>query len=60
MFMKILVKIYIFFIFDNYLTKTKCYDNSNKLVAGQMKEETAGAAILFNKKCLRHLIISKN
>ena len=33
------------FHFSNYSTKSKCYDNSNKLVAGKMKDETAGVAI---------------
>ena len=30
---------------SNYLTKPKFYDNSNKLVVGKMKDETAGVAI---------------
>ena len=29
----------------NYSTKSKYYDNSNKLVIGKMKDETAVAAI---------------
>ena len=33
------------FDFSNYSTMSKCYDNSNKLVAGKMKYETAGVAI---------------
>ena len=33
------------FDFSNYLTKSKCYDNSNKLVIGKMKDETRGGAI---------------
>ena len=33
------------FDFSNYSTKSKYYDNSNKLVVGKMKDETAGAAI---------------
>ena len=34
-------------IFDlrNYSTKSKYYDNSNKLVVGIMKDDTAGVAI---------------
>ena len=32
------------FDFSNYSTKSKCYDNSNKLVIGKMKYET-GVAI---------------
>ena len=31
--------------FSNYSTKSKYCDNSNKLVIGKMKDETAGAAI---------------
>ena len=31
--------------FSNYSTKSKYYDNSNKLVIGKMKDETGGAAI---------------
>ena len=31
--------------FCNYSTKSKYYDNSNKLVIGKMKDETAGIAI---------------
>ena len=30
------------FEFSNYSTKSKYYDNSNKLVVGKMKDETAG------------------
>ena len=30
------------FDFSNYSTKSKYYDNSNKLVVGEMKDETAG------------------
>ena len=33
------------FNFSNYSTKLKYYDNSNKLEAGKMKDETAGVAI---------------
>ena len=33
------------FDFSNCSTKSKYYDNSNKLVVGKMKDETAGAAI---------------
>ena len=32
------------FNFSNYLIKSKHYDNSNKLVVGKMKDETAGVA----------------
>ena len=33
------------FDFSNYLTKSKYYDNSNKLVVGKMKDETASVTI---------------
>ena len=33
------------FDFSNYSTKSKCYDDSNKLVIGKMKDETGGVAI---------------
>ena len=33
------------FDFSNYSTKSKHYDNLNKLVVGKMKNETAGVAI---------------
>ena len=33
------------FDFSYYLTKSKYYDNSNKLVIGKMKDETGGVAI---------------
>ena len=33
------------FYFSNYSTKSKYYDNSNKLVVGKMKNETAGVVI---------------
>ena len=33
------------FDFSNYSTKSKYYDNSNKLVVGKIKDEVAGAAI---------------
>ena len=32
------------FDFSNYLTKSKHFDDSNKLVIGKMKDKTAGAA----------------
>ena len=32
------------FDFSNYSTKSKYYDNSNKLVIGKMKDETGGVA----------------
>ena len=43
--MKILAAIKKMFDFRNYLTKSKYYDNSNKLVIGKMKDETGGIAI---------------
>ena len=33
------------FDFTDYSTKSKYYDNSNKLVVGKIKDETAGVAI---------------
>ena len=33
------------FNFSNYSTKSKYYDNSNKLVVGKMKDEATGATI---------------
>ena len=33
------------FDFSNYSTKSKYYDNSNKLVTGKMKDKTGGVAI---------------
>ena len=33
------------FEFRNYSANSKYYDNSNKLVVGKMKDETAGIAI---------------
>ena len=33
------------FNFCNYSTKSKYYDNSNKLVVGKMKDETTGVAM---------------
>ena len=32
------------FDFSNYSTKSKCYDNSNKLVIGKKKDKTGGVA----------------
>ena len=33
------------FDFSNYFTKSKYYDNSNKLIIGNMKDEIGGVAI---------------
>ena len=33
------------FDFSNYLTKSKYYDNSSKLVVSKMKDETNGVVI---------------
>ena len=33
------------FYFSNYSTKSKYYNNSNKLVIGKMKDETGGVVI---------------
>ena len=40
--MKLIVKNKKVFHIGNYSTKSKYYDNSNKLVIGKMKDETAG------------------
>ena len=52
------------FDFSNYLTKSKYYNNSNKLVVGKMKDETAGAAIEefvgLNSKMYSHLVNNNN
>ena len=34
------------FDFSSYLTKSKLYDDSNKLAVGKMKDETGGISIL--------------
>ena len=31
--------------FDNCFAESNCYDDSNKLVVGKMKDETGGVAI---------------
>ena len=36
------------FDFSNFSTKSQYYDNSNKLVVGKMKDETAVVSILKN------------
>ena len=36
----------VIFDFSNYLKKSKYYGNSNNLVVGRMRDETAGAASL--------------
>ena len=33
------------FDYSNYLTKSKYYDNSNKLVIGKMKDEARGVVL---------------
>ena len=33
------------FVFSNHSTKSKYYDNSNKLVIGKIKDETGGVSI---------------
>ena len=45
--------------FSNYSAKSKYYDNSNKLVDGKIKVETAGVAIeeYFGWKLKRNLIL---
>ena len=39
------MKIFAMFDFSNYSTKSKYYNDSNKLVTGKMKSETDGVAI---------------
>ena len=46
--MKILIKTKKIFDIGNYSTKSKFYDDSNKLVVGKMKNETASVAIKYN------------
>ena len=41
---------------SNYSTKSKYYDNSNKLMVGKMNDETDDKDVLLNKKCLRHSV----
>ena len=50
------------FDFSNYLTKSKCYDNSNKLVIGKTKDETVGFAIeeFVALKCKMYLFLADN
>ena len=43
--MKILAAIKKMYDFSNYQTKSKYYDNSNKLVIWKIKDETGGAVI---------------
>ena len=43
--MKILAAIKKMFDFSNYQTKSKHYDNSNKLVIWKIKDETGGTVI---------------
>ena len=43
--MRILAAIKEMFDFSNYSTKSKYYDNSNKLVIGKMKDKTSDVAI---------------
>ena len=43
--MKILTAIKKMFDFSNYSTKSKYYDNSNKLVIGKMKDKIGSGAI---------------
>ena len=47
------------FDFSNYSAKSKYYDDSNKLVVGKVKDETAGVAIEFvglKPKMYLHLV----
>ena len=45
MYVNIFVKIKNCLILEIFLTKSKYYCNSNKLVVGKMRDETAGVAI---------------
>ena len=47
------------FDFSNYSTKSKYYDDSNKLVIGKMKHETGGVAIkeYFGLKAKMYLLL---
>ena len=50
--------------FSNYSTKSKYYDDSNKLVVGKMKDETAGVVVRafggFNAKMCSYLVDDNN
>ena len=50
------------FDFSNYSSKSKYYDNSNKLVIGKMKDETGGVAIeeLVGLKPKMYLFLGDN
>ena len=52
------------FDFSSYSTKSKYYDNSNELVFGRMKDETAGVAIEgfvgLKPKMYSHLVDDKS
>ena len=50
------------FDFSNYLAKSKYYDDSNKLVVGKMKDETAGGAIkeFVGLKCKMYSFLVDN
>ena len=45
------------FDFSNYSAKSKCFDDSNKLLVGKLKNETVGIAIKefleLKSKCIR-------
>ena len=45
MYMKVLAAKKKMFDFSSYSTKSKYFDNSNKLVIGKLKDETGGVAI---------------
>ena len=52
------------FCFSNYSTKSKYYDDSNKLVIGQMKDESGSVAIEeivgLNSKVYSYLVDDNN
>ena len=48
------------FDFSNYSTKSKYYDNSNKLVVGKTKDETAGVVIEESKPKVYSYLVDDN
>ena len=48
------------FDFSNYSTKSKYYDNSNKLVVGKTKDETAGVVIEESKPKMYSYLVDDN
>ena len=48
------------FDFSNYSTKSKYYDNSNKLVVGKTKDETAAVVIEESKPKMYSYLVDDN